>query len=248
MKLQSKLLISLAILAGATSCKTNRDHVYLQDMLPLATYASTPREENAIRPDDRIAIVISCKIPELAAPFNLSADAALNGGYLVDPAGNITLPILGEIHAAGLTINQLRHEVAQRLISGGYINDPTVSAHFLNFRYTMLGAVGSPGQFSADGDRITLLEAIAKAGDLTPEAITDRVAVIREEADGRKMYLHDIKSTDLFKSPCFYLQQNDLVYVEPKRVNERNEQRMWQLTTLGISIASVVTTIIWATK
>lgn len=249
MKPQSKLILSLSILAAATSCSTtNRDHVYLQDMLPMATYAATPRQENTIRPDDRISIVISCKIPELAVPFNLAPDAGGNSGYLVDPAGNITLPILGEVHAAGLTINQLRQEVARRLIDGGFINDPTVSAHFLNFRYTILGAVNGPGQFAADGDRITILEAIAKAGDLSSEAITDRVAVIREEADGRKMYLHDIKSADLFKSPCFYLQQNDLVYIEPKRIDSHSEQRIWQLTTLGISLASVVTTIIWATK
>lgn len=123
-----------------------------------------------------------------------------------------------------------------------------VTASFLNFRYTMLGAVSSNGTYSIDGDRITLLEAIAKAGDLTAAAKPDRVIVIREENDGRKMYVNDIRSTELFSSPCFYLQQNDLVYVEPKYKNKDNENRAWQFTTLAVSIAGVITSIIWATK
>lgn len=237
-------LIVVAFLS--TSCKATRDHVYLQDMNPQQPYAIGTRAEAKVQPDDRISIQVSCKTPELAAPFNLADDA--EGGYLVDPEGNIQLPILGDIHVAGLTIKQVQDAVRQKLIDGGYINSPIVSARFLNFHYTVLGAVGQNGQFAVDGERITLLEAIAKAGDLTADAMTDRVAVIREEPDGRKMYLHDLRSTDIFNSPCFYLRQNDVVYVEPKRKSDKNENRAWQFATLGISAASVVCTIIWATK
>lgn len=246
MKIQH-IASALAIAAAlSTSCKTNKDHVYLQDMNPQQVYAIGTRTEAKVQPDDRISIHVSCKTPELAAPFNLADEA--EGGYLVDPQGDIQLPILGNIHVAGLTIKQVQDLVSQKLIDGGYINAPIVSAKFLNFHYSVLGAVGQNGQFTVDGERITLLEAIANAGDLTADAMTDRVAVIREEPDGRKMYLHDLRSTDIFNSPCFYLQQNDVVYVEPKRKSDKNENRAWQLATLGISAASVVCTIIWATK
>ena len=128
------------------------------------------------------------------------------------------------------------------------MKDPLVSIEFLNFKYTVLGAVGHNGTFSADGDRVTLLEAIANAGDLTDKARTDRVAVIREVDGARQMFMHDLRSKDIFDSPCFYLQQNDVVYVEPKYRKKDAEDRGWQITTLLISIASLVTSILWVLK
>lgn len=246
MKLKSTIY-SLTVLALATGCSSSRDHVYLQDMTPGTVYPINVRQEATVQPDDRIDIRISCKIPELALPFNLSADRA-EQGYSVDAQGDILMPIIGSVHVAGLTLDQVQKAIAGRLVAGDYIKDPIVSAKFLNFHYTVLGAVGSPSQYAVDGDRITILEAIARAGDLTPEAITDRVSVIREEPDGRKIYVHDIRSSEIFNSPCYYLRQNDVVYVEPKTKSDKNENRAWQLATLGISAASVVCTIIWATK
>lgn len=246
------IVSALAITASfLTSCKTTTDHIYLQDMVPNAPYPMQQRPEPTVQPDDRISIRVSCKIPELAIPFNMIGDQD-SPGYLVSQNGDIQMPILGTIHVAGKTLEGIQDEVRQKLIAGDYIKDPIVTASFLNFRYTVLGAVGTNGQFVVDGDRVTLIEAIAKAGDLTPEAKTDRVTVIREESDGRKMYVHDIKSTDIFSSPCFYLQQNDIVYVEPKEKpssrSEKNENRIWQITALALSAASVVSTIVWATK
>lgn len=246
MKLKS-IIYSLTLLAIATGCSTSRDHVYLQDMNPGNAYPINLRPEATVQPDDRIDIRISCKIPELALPFNLSADRATQG-YTVNAHGDISLPIIGSIHVSGLTLDQVQKAIADRLIAGDYIKDPIVSAKFLNFHYTVLGAVSTPSQYTVDGDRITILEAIARAGDLSPEAITDRVSVIREEPDGRKIYVHDIRSSEIFNSPCYYLRQNDVIYVEPKTKSDKNENRAWQLATLGISAASVVCTIIWATK
>lgn len=246
MKLKN-FIYSLSLLAVAAGCSSNRNHVYLQDMTPGVAYPITARAETTVQPDDRLDIRVSCKIPELAAPFNLSSEQGRQG-YQVNPQGDIQMPIIGTVHVAGMTLEQVQNTIAQRLTAGDYIKDPIVAAKFLNFHYTVLGAVGAAGQYSVDGDRITLLEAIAKAGDLTPEAMTDRVSVIREEPDGRKMYVHNVRSADVFSSPCFYLQQNDVVYVEPKNKDNKNENRAWQIATLSISAASVVTTIIWATK
>ena len=95
--------------------------------------------------------------------------------------------------------------------------------------------MGHNGTFSVDDDRVTLLDAIAKAGDLSSRARVDRVAVIREVGDSRQMFMHDLRSTDLFESPCFYLQQNDIVYVEPKYKEKDNEERGLRYTTLFLS-------------
>lgn len=99
-----------------------------------------------------------------------------------------------------------------------------------------------------NGDRVTLLEAIANAGDLTAKARMNRVTVIREVGDERQMFVHDLRSKDILESPCFYLQQNDIVYVEPKYRNRNNEDRGWQIVTVLLSLASVITSVFWVLK
>lgn len=255
------LILASGLAAG--SCSSKKEYIYLNDMDPALYYQSMPRPAAVVQPDDRISISVTCKRPELSAPFNAgTAGVAINSdgsvaatgkgaeGYKVNADGDIKFPILGTLHVGGLTLRQVELLVRDRLIRDNYIKDPTVTADFLNFRYHVLGAVNSKGSFTVEGDRITLLEAIARAGDLSGDALFDRVIVVREEPDGRKAYVNDIRSKDIFNSPVFYLQQNDLVYVEPKKKpgSEKNEQRAWQFTTLAISIASVVTSIIWATR
>lgn len=130
------------------------------------------------------------------------------------------------------------------------MKDPLVSIEFLNFRYTVMGAVGHNGSFTADGDRVTLLEAIAKAGDLTSKARVDRVAVIRETDGGRQIFMHDLRSREIFDSPCFYLQQNDIVYVEmDKRYYRRDTQsRGWEIGRTLLSVITAVCSILWVLK
>ena len=128
------------------------------------------------------------------------------------------------------------------------MKDPLVSIEFLNFKYTVLGAVGNNGTFTTNGDRVTLLDAIAKAGDLNAKAKTDRVAVIREINGERQMFMHDLNSKDIFESPCFYLQQNDIVYVEPKYRKKDNEERGWQIATMLLSAVTAICSILWAIK
>ena len=162
--------------------------------------------------------------------------------------GNIDFPILGTLHVEGLKVSELTDLIKRRIIEGNYIKDPLVSVEFLNFKYTVLGAVGNNGTFSVNGDRVTLIEAIARAGDLTSKARVDRVAVIRETERGREMYMHDLRSKDVFDSPCYYLQQNDIVYVEPKYKKRDAEDRGWQIATTTLSLASVICSLIWALR
>lgn len=252
------LLMALLLLA---SCASRKDFVYVNDLMTNTDYPVTVRHEAVIQCDDRLDITVSSKNPELAMPFNVQSgniqiDATGNvtskgqasvreKGYRVDNEGNIDFPLLGKIHLQGKTLNQAIDEIKGRIEAGNYIKDPLVSIDFLNFRYTVLGAVGSTGTYNVNGDRITLLEAIAKAGDLTDKANLERVCVIREDGNNRRIYTHDIRQKSVFDSPAFYLKQNDIVYVEPKYRKKDSEDRTFQYTTLSLSLASLVTSILW---
>ena len=135
--------------------------------------------------------------------------------------------------------------IAGMISEGGYIRDPQVSIEFLNFKYTMLGAVGA-GTYSVDGDRITILEAIAKAGDLPNRARLDRIAVIRTVNGKQQIFYNDIRTADIFMSPTYYLQPNDIIYVEPKYREKSNEDKAWRVSSFVVSLASLASTIILA--
>ena len=258
------LWAALLALLLLTSCSSNKNFVYLQDMQLGERYPIEAKYEPVIHTDDLLGITVSGKNPELAIPFNIhggnftvgadgnvSAETSVGTkekGYRVDIDGNIDFPILGKLHVEGMTVKELKQMISQKIEEGNYMKSPLITVEFLNFKYTVLGAVGHNGTFSAKGDRVTLLEAIANAGDLTSKAKVDRVAVIREVNGERQMYMHDMKSKDIFESPCFYLQQNDIVYVEPKYRKKDTEDRGWQIGSTVISVASVICSLIWALK
>ena len=257
------LLLSGVLLLSA-SCASRQRFVYVNDMVPGMGYAFDVHHEAVVHADDRLGITVACKNPELALPFNIhsgsfrvGADGEVSApsgsqpsdqGYRVDADGYIDFPILGKLHVEGLRVSEVTDLIRQKIIAGNYIKDPLVSLEFLNFRYTVLGAVSRNGTFTVEGDRVTLLEAIANAGDLTTKADMGRVTVIREEGGERRQYVHDLRSTDLFKSPCYYLQQNDIVYVEPKYRRKSAEDRGWQISATLISLASLGVSLIWALK
>lgn len=169
-------------------------------------------------------------------------------GYLVNQDGNIDFPILGEIHVEGLTRMQVTELIKKRLIEEELIKDPIVTVQFLNFKVSVIGEVGRPGTFDISGDRITLLEALSMAGDLTIYGRRDRVAVIREKDGKRSILYHDLRSSDIFQSPCYYLQQNDIVYVEPNnaktgqsRINSNNSVGVW---LSGVSVLASITSLL----
>lgn len=262
MKEKNLLLCLMAILL-LSSCASRKKFVFLQDMQMGEKYSLTAKHEAVIHRDDRLSITVSSKQPELALPFNVNngmlkvtADGEIipsdattqEKGYRVDVDGKINFPILGELYVEGLTVNELTELIQKRIIEGNYIKNPLVSIEFLNFKYTVLGAAGRTGTFSVKGDRITLLEAIANAGDVSARGRVDNVAVIRESGGEIQVFNHDLRSKDIFDSPCFYLQQNDIVYVEPKYQKKDNEEKSWQFFTGLISVASVVVSLLWVLK
>lgn len=243
------------------SCKSRKDVVYLQDVVPLKQQEIEQRFEVYIHEDDLLAIMVNSKDPELALPFNMPMVSYQIGsnsgaqqrvlGYLVDVNGDIDFPILGKLHVAGLTRLELRELIKNKLIEGDLIKDPVVTVQFLNYKVSVMGEVARPGSFNIQGDRITLLEALSMAGDLTIYGRRDRVAVIREKDGQRTILFHDLRSADVFTSPCYYLQQNDIVYVEPNKakseqsgINQNNSVSVW-LTAVSVlaALASLIVTL-----
>lgn len=254
------MLLSWVILFSA--CNSTKEVVYLQDVVPLKQQDIERKYEVFIHEDDLLSIIVSSKDPELALPFNMPMVTYQLGnmnvnqqnvlGYLVDVNGDIDFPILGKLHVAGLSRLELRDLIKEKLISGDYIKDPVVTVQFLNYKVSVMGEVAHPGSFTITGDRITLLEALSMAGDLTIYGRRDRVAVIREENGKRTILFHDLRSSDIFTSPCYYLQQNDIVYVEPNKakagqrdINQNNSVSVW-LSAVSVlaAVASLLVTVL----
>lgn len=259
-------IVSVCMTAAAllllASCASPKKFVYLNDMTPGKQYPVNTETVTIVHENDRLDIKVSCRNPELAVPFNsqvgaykISTDGGVSeartetveSGYRVDADGNIVFPILGKIKVAGKSLKQVSDMIAGMISEGGYIRDPQVSIEFLNFKYTVLGAVVNKGTFTVDGDRITILEAIAKAGDLQPRARLDRVAVVRTIEGKQEIYYSDMRTADIFMSPTYYLQPNDIIYVEP-RYRERsgldNTLRITSMITTILSVGSILLSVL----
>ena len=261
MKIWNYMLMCVVVFC--TSCASSKKVVYLQDVVPLKQQDIEQKYEVYVHNDDLLAIMVNSKNPELALPFNmpmvtyqLGSGSTNSGsqrvlGYLVDGNGDIDFPILGKLHVAGLTRMQLTEMIKQRLIDEDLIKDPIVTVQFLNYKVSVMGEVNRPGSFNISGDRITLLEALSMAGDLTIYGRRDRVAVIREKDGKRTILMHDLRSSDIFNSPCYYLQQNDIVYVEPNKakagqseINQNKSVGVWlSAASILVSIASLIVTL-----
>jgi polysaccharide export outer membrane protein len=242
-------------------CASQKDILYLQDVDPLKQQEIAQKYEVIIHQDDLLSIMVNSKDHELALPFNMPVVTYQIGsqnvpqqrvlGYLVDANGTIDFPILGTLKVEGLSRLQLTDLIKSRLIKEDLIKDPIVTVQFLNFKVSVMGEVSRPGSFTIAGDRVTLLEALSMAGDLTIYGKRDRVAVIREKEGRRTVLFHDLRASDLFLSPCYYLQQNDIVYVEPNKtragqsaINQNNSVGVW-LSGVSIltSLISLIVTI-----
>ena len=261
-----EIIYGMMIIMILSSCASRKNFVYLQDMNMNQKYPIDQKHEAIVHRDDRLNITVSCKNPELAIPFNIQggafqvgADGSIvssqgnnnnnnNKGYRVDIDGNIDFPLLGKLYVEGLTVSQVTNLIKNQIIEGNYIKDPLVTIEFLNFKYTVMGAVAKNGTYNVDGDRITLIEAIANAGDLTSKAKINKVSVIREIGGERQIFVHDLRSKELFESPCFYLQQNDIVYVEPKYRKKDTEDRGIQYATILLSLVTAGCSLFWAIK
>ncbi len=237
------------------SCTTSKELTYFSDLPETTEYSEniTNNKEPKIQPDDLLSITISSLNPEANALFNkgvmLSAgNAGAAGtskdeeGYLVDSNGFIELPVLGKVKVGGLTKQEAKAMLVKNL--NNYLKEPSVYIRYMNFRVTVVGEVKNPATFTIPSEKINVLEALGLAGDMTAYGIRDNVLLIREENGVRKAARLNLKSKALLSSPYFYLQQNDVVYVEPNKVRTIQATTNTRNITLLFSLISVTTLIV----
>lgn len=234
-----KLFTLIAILF-TVSCTSSKKVAYLQDAALYSKQKISGAYPIKIGIDDVLSIVVSSRDTVLTKPFNRSPGGQ---GFLVDAGGNIDYPVFGQIKAAGLTATALADSIKARMISGGHIKDPIVAVKLLNFKISVMGEVNRPGVFPIPSERVTILEAITMAGDMTVYGRRDKVLIVREEDGQRDMYYLDVNSTTLFNSPYYYLKQNDLVYVEPNRAKAAQSEYDPRLPVI-LTGASVLTSLV----
>ena len=243
-------VLTLLTALFAASCVTPRRVNYLQDLSQGSQLQIENKFEAAIAPYDELNIIVSTSSSkkELAAPFNFNNNNAVPGktnNYLVDVNGNIQMPILGDIHVAGLTRLKLQDTLTAMLTNGGYIDEPFVMVRFNNFKVFFLGG-GKGRVLNIDNERCTFLEALAMlGGDFDNYISRDHIAVMRE-IDGRMVtrYL-DPRSSDVFNDPFFMLQQNDFIIADTYTSGiVKNEFSYWlSVGSLIMSAASVILSI-----
>ncbi|WP_324758004.1 polysaccharide biosynthesis/export family protein [Sphingobacterium thalpophilum] len=205
-----------------------------------------------IQPNDVLTVVVTAADPKVTAPFNplstmsssnltQQTDLALRPTYTVNENGGIILPMLGEVRIAGMTrvqaIEKLRKDLSQ------YIKDPGVNISFNNFRISVLGEVARPGSFIMPTERVTILDALGMAGDLTIRGVRENVMVIREVNGQKTTHRLDLTQQSTLNSPYYYLAQNDVIYVEPNKA-QINNSKLGSNTNVIISIAGLLITVI----
>ena len=262
--MQKILGITLAAVLATVlvSCnpETYKKINYLQDVTGDTSMSMSVNKGIIIQPQDQLSIIVTSRDPKMAVPFNLSVSTYMTGtelsvsgganqritGYVVDNEGNINFPSLGKIQVAGLNRWELQDLIHDSLSDSGLLKDAVVTVEFLNFKISVLGEVTTPGTYTITGDKITILQALALARDLTIYGQRENVQVIREQNGSRQIYTLDLRDSGLFSSPGYYLQQNDVVYVTPSKVRagqgEINEN-YFRSGNFWISLASISATM-----
>ncbi|MBQ9476460.1 MAG: polysaccharide biosynthesis/export family protein [Bacteroidales bacterium] len=245
-----RLAALAALVCLAVGCATSKQILYFQDIDDVQLNKLTTEYEAVIKKDDRLTIIISGPDKSVTQPYNLtlgemsSSTAGYNPeqstlSYLVDPQGNIDFPILGKIHVEGMTRNDLVNYLTEEI--GKDVKEPIVYVGFKNYKITVLGEVRSPGTYTFDSEKVNILQALGRAGDLNLTAQREDILLIRE-VDGVQTHVRiDLRNSDILQSPYFYMQQNDVLYIPPSATRV-----MTATTATGIwsTILSSITTLI----
>ncbi|MCM1035090.1 MAG: polysaccharide export protein [Paludibacter sp.] len=218
-------------------------------------------EEPSIFVGDQLLITITALDPDAAAPFNLPLVTYMTPGaesagttpnvqsYIVDKDGNINFPILGKLHVAGLSKSEAIALISDKISSS--IKDPIVNIRFMNYHVTVMGEVNRPGRYTITDERVSILDALAMAGDMTVYGQRDNILLTRENNGKLEFARLNLNDKDIFTSPYFYLQQNDVLYIEPNKVRAVSSQNvslyLSMVTTLG-SLATVIVSVVTSTK
>ena len=243
------------------SCTTTEEIAYFNDAARDSAMVITGQFTKGIQANDLLNIYVESETPQATIPFNQETNkiAVMDGsvmnpgnnnvsGYLVSNRGTIIFPVLGEIEVLGMTHAQLAAELQKRLREQGHISDAVVTVKLMNFKVSILGDVQRPGTIHADGERLTIFEALSMVGDMTIYGQRYNVAILREENGVRTIGELDLSSKDVFKSPYYYLHQNDVVYVEPNMKKKKTAMRdpmMMTYISAGLSVVSTISSLFY---
>lgn len=257
------LLLTAIMTLLLSSCHTP-NLAYFEDVRDGSSRTVQERNDVRFRVGDKLTIVVNSRDPQLSSLFNLpyithtigasTSDAsgtssAGNGvlGYTIDSKGEIDFPVLGKVRLAGLKREEVASLIKKELVTRNLVNDPVVTVDYAGLPFNVMGEVARPGRYYFDRDHMTLLDALSMAGDLTINGKRENVMVIREVGDARVTYRVDLQSaSQLYASPAYYLQQNDIVYVEPTRKREREATASGNILytpTFWLSISSLLLTV-----
>lgn len=249
-------LLALCLVLIVGSCSGTKDIAYFQNIDTTDLSQSRGLYDAKILPKDELTITVITSNPEASRPFNLAVSSTIGTGgqlassngslqrYLVDNNGNINFPVLGTLHVEGLTKTECENMIQQKVRP--YLaatENPVVTVRMSGFRVTVMGEVGSPKVVPVTSEKMSVLEAIASAGDLSIYGKRKNVLLIREDDKGQKTaHRLDLTDANLFNSPYYYLQQNDIIYVQPN-ATKANNASIGQSTTIWFSVISILTSL-----
>lgn len=263
------LIFGCALTLLMSGCGAKKEVLYIQNALPDAVEKAIGRPEVKVTSGDELMIFVSCEDPETSQKLSLmggtrrpdfanpsSYNTTVMLPYLVNDEGNIDMPLIGPVHVAGLNRQQISKLVAEKVVAAKLANPGTVNVtvQYANMNFSVLGEVLRPGTYSITDDHTSVLEALALAGDLTIHGRRDKVWVIREDQAGnRKMMCMDLRDSKFMQSPGYYIEQNDVIYVEPNEVragqstlneNTFKSVSFWTtLTSVAISLTTLIVTL-----
>lgn len=265
--MKKQIFLALTVVAAAaclSSCVSSKKIIYFQGSDEKFAQAQQILQmyEMRLKPADQILIKVTCDQPELLEVFNLDVtmgSGTRNGGnlsygntgtmgsvygYTIDNEGFVSLPMLGKVLVKDLTSDEAAKAIEQKIIEKNIIKEPDVTVRLLNARVAVLGAVRSPRVVSLTSERNTVLDVLSQCGDVSDQALRKNVTLYRETNGQRTMYHLDLTQADIFESPAFYVQQNDMIYVQPNKSQNVRSSAFSTFLSTGASILSVVSSIV----
>ena len=264
MKKTSSLLLALVAMLLMSSCVSTKKIVYFQNSDEVFSQGQQilQQYEMRLKPADQVLVKVTCSEPELLTIFaqdvmmgsagqtgsynvNSGSNAMTNAyGYTVSNDGVITLPAVGRVSVAGCTTDEAAKRIEESIINANLIKDPEVTVRLLNARVAVLGAVKRPMVVNLTSERNTILDVLSQCGDIDDTGLRRKISLYREEDGVRKKYPIDLTSSDIFQNPAFYVQQNDMIYVEPNKSQSVKSSAFYTFLAAGSSIISVISAVV----
>lgn len=262
-KLLSILGIAAMAIVMCTSCVSTKKIVYFQGADEEYKEAKQIAQQYAmkLKPADQVLVKVTCSEPKLLQIFaqdvtvgtfgsngsyNLNSSGSMTNayGYTVHNNGEITLPAIGGVNVNGCTVEQAARAIEEKIKSKGLIADPEVTVQLLNARVTVVGAVGSPRVVSLASERNTIIDVLAQCGDVDDTGLRYKIQLYREENGTLVCYPLDLTQKDIFSSPAYYVQQNDMIYVEPNKSKQVRSSAFYTALSAWASIIGVISTVV----